>query len=137
MRQFVQFAAGLLIATSALANDSFASTGAGGLVLRRTDTVDMISEDLFVSAGDIRIRYVFRNRTPADIQTIVAFPIPDRDLGREYRENVAYPSDFVTTADGGSIVCVYRTDCDPSNGLLLLISTVPLIWPPKKGSAST
>jgi hypothetical protein len=100
MRHMVSFAAGLAIATSALANDTTASTGAGGLVLKRTDAIDITSEDLFVSAGEIRIRYVFRNRTPRDVSTVVAFPMPDRDLAEEYGGDVGYPSDFRTRVAG-------------------------------------
>ncbi len=100
MRQSLTFAALLALASAALANDTTASTGAGGLVLARTDAIDMVSEDLFVSTGEIRIRYVFRNRTPRDVETIVAFPMPDRDLSKEYGGDVGYPSDFRTRVAG-------------------------------------
>ena len=100
MPRILQVAAGLAIATAALANDTTASTGAGGLVLERTDAIDMVSEDLFVSVDEIRIRYVFRNRTRRDVETIVAFPMPDRDLSQEYGGDVGYPSDFRTRVAG-------------------------------------
>jgi len=103
MRHVILFGATLLLAGSALANDTTASSGAGGLVLQRTDAVDMVSEDLFVSADAIRIRYVFRNRTPKDIDTVVAFPMPDRDLGEEYGGDVGYPSGFRTRVAGRPI----------------------------------
>ena len=104
MRRMILLAAGLAIAMPALANDSTASTAAGGLVLTRTDAIDMVSEDLFVSADQIRVRYVFRNPTARDVETIVAFPMPDRDLGEEYGGDVAYPSGFVTRVDGKPVV---------------------------------
>ncbi|HUP67900.1 MAG TPA: DUF4424 family protein [Sphingomicrobium sp.] len=94
------FASGVALATAALANDSTASTGGGGLVLERTDAIDLASEELFVSAAQIRIHYVFRNRTASDVETIVAFPMPDRDLGEEYGGDVGYPSGFRTTIAG-------------------------------------
>ena len=102
MRRIVQFAAGLLIATSALANDSGASIAAGGLVLKRTDSIDLVSEDLYVSAHEIRVRYVFRNRTPKDVATIVAFPMPDRDLSIDVDSlgDFKGPSDFCTRGAG-------------------------------------
>ena len=100
MRRFVTFAAALAMASSALANDTTASSGAGGLVLERTDAIDMVSEDLFVSVDEIRVRYVFRNRAPRDIETIVAFPMPDRDLSAEYGGDVGYPSNFRTRVAG-------------------------------------
>jgi hypothetical protein len=88
------------MATAAIANDTTASTGAGGLVLERTNAVDMVSEDLYLSADEIRVRYAFRNRTPRDVETIVAFPMPDRDLSVEYGGDVAYPSNFRTRVAG-------------------------------------
>ena len=101
MRAGIVFASLLAVAAgSASANDSTASTGAGGLVLERTDAIEMASEDLYVSADQIRIRYVFRNRTARDVTTIVAFPMPDRDLRQEYEGDVGYPSDFRTRVAG-------------------------------------
>jgi hypothetical protein len=103
MRRIILFGVGLSLAVSALANDTTASSAAGGLVLQRTDAIDMVSEDLFVSAGQIRVRYVFRNRTSKDVDTVVAFPMPDRDLGEEYGGDVGYPSNFRTRVAGRSI----------------------------------
>jgi len=103
MRKEIILASLLTLAGSASANDSTASTGAGGLVLERTDAIEMASEDLYVSAELIRIRYVFRNRTARDVETIVAFPMPDRDLSQEYGQDVAYPSDFRTRVAGAPV----------------------------------
>lgn len=103
MRRILTFAFGLTLTTAALANDTTASTGAGGLTLQRTDAIDMVSEDLFVSADEIRIRYIFRNRSPRDVETIVAFPMPGRDLSAEYGGDVGYPSDFRTRVAGAPV----------------------------------
>src|SRR5688500_563524 len=92
--------AALALAAPAVANDSTAEHAAGGLVLTRSADIDMVSEDLFVSAGEVRVRYVFRNRSPREIRTVVAFPMPDRDLGEEREGDVAYPSGFATRVDG-------------------------------------
>jgi hypothetical protein len=100
MRRSLLLALGLATAMPALANDTTASTGAGGLVIERTDDIDLVSEDLFVSASEIRIDYLFRNMAQRDVETIVAFPMPDRDLAQEYGEDVGYPSDFKTTVEG-------------------------------------
>ena len=94
------------VAMPALANDTTASSPAGGLVLERTAAIDMVSEDLFVSADEIRIHYVFRNRTPKDVDTIVAFPMPSRDLAEEYGGDVGYPSGFRTVVAGKPINAV-------------------------------
>ncbi len=61
----------------ARADDSSAILGAGGLVLARTDKISLVSEDLFLSPSAVKISYRFRNLSLADIETIVAFPMPD------------------------------------------------------------
>jgi hypothetical protein len=101
MSRYLLPAAGLLaLATAALANDSTATTGAGGLVLRQTADIDMVSEDLYVSVEQIRVHYVFRNRAPRDVNVTVAFPMPDRDLSAMRESDVGYPSDFHTQVAG-------------------------------------
>lgn len=92
--------AALFGATAALANDSTAEKVAGGLVLTRTDAIDMVTEDLFISPEQVRVQYVFRNRTGAPVRTMVAFPMPDRDLGEMHFSDTAYPHDFRTLVDG-------------------------------------
>jgi hypothetical protein len=93
-------AVGCAVGTAALANDSTATTAAGGLVLRQSVDIDMRSEDLFVSVEQVRVRYVFRNRAAADVRVTVAFPMPDRDLSAMRESDVGYPSDFHTRVDG-------------------------------------
>jgi hypothetical protein len=90
----------LACAGAALANDSTAEKAAGGLVLTRTSAIDMVSEDLYISPAQVRVTYVFRNRTRAPIRTIIAFPLPDRDLAEMRDSDVAYPTDFRTLVDG-------------------------------------
>jgi len=82
------------------ANDSTAEHGAGGLVLKQSGDIDLVSEDLYVSAERIRVRYVFRNRAPRDVSVTVAFPMPDRDLAQDRYGDSAYPGNFVTRVDG-------------------------------------
>ena len=65
------------IAGHAFANDSVAHLAAGGLVLGRTDAIEMRKEDLYVSTEQIRVRYEFYNHTNNDVTTLVAFPLPD------------------------------------------------------------
>ena len=93
--------AAILLAAPAAANDSVASMGAGGLVLQRTDGIEMRSEDLYVSAAEIRVRYRFFNRTDRDISTIVAFPMPDLQGGDDavaLEDPLRMP--FTTTVNG-------------------------------------
>jgi hypothetical protein len=90
----------LALAMPALANDSTAETATGGLVLTRSNAIDMVSEDLFVSEKQVRVAYVFRNRSPRDVTVTVAFPMPDRQLLAENYHDVALPSGFRTLVEG-------------------------------------
>lgn len=92
--------AGAAASAAAFANDSTAEKAAGGLVLTRTDAIDMVSEDLYVSPQQVRVAYVFRNRTNAPIRTTVAFPMPDRDLDEMSLSDTNYPGEFRTLVDG-------------------------------------
>lgn len=101
-RSVAALLAAFLLAAPAVANDSVASMGAGGLVLERTDGIEMRSEDLYVSAAEIRVRYRFYNRTDQPISTIVAFPMPDLTGGIESDVALEDPSQmpFTTTVNG-------------------------------------
>lgn len=95
-------------AAPAHANDSTAELRPGGLVLTFSNGIELVSEDLFISADEVRVDYVFHNRTDADIDTIVAFPMPDLEGGIE--RNIAVPDDvsdnflgFTTVMDGRDI----------------------------------
>lgn len=93
----------LLLATagpSAFANDGTAEMTAGGLVLRDNRDVDMLDEDLFISMGQVRVRYIFRNQSSRDVRVTVAFPMPDRDMEEGWYSSVATVSGFRTRADG-------------------------------------
>ncbi|MCJ2125689.1 DUF4424 domain-containing protein [Methylobacterium sp. J-077] len=59
------------------ADDSSAALSAGGLVLEKTDTIALAAEDLYLSEKSVRIDYRFRNVTDADIETTIAFPMPN------------------------------------------------------------
>lgn len=98
-------AAAFCFVAPALANDTTAVMGTGGLVLQRTDGIEMRSEDLYVSAREIRVQYRFFNRTDRDISTVVAFPMPDVTGGSESDMAVSFddatqPTPFTTTVDG-------------------------------------
>jgi hypothetical protein len=103
MKQALLALAGLAFAAPAFANDSTAETAAGGLVLTQSDSIDMLSEDLYVSSDEIRVHYVFRNQSAEDVRTLVAFPMPIHDLAIERDGDVAFPSDFTTRVDGAEV----------------------------------
>jgi hypothetical protein len=94
------FAAMVSAAALVHANDGAAERAAGGLVFRQNDDIDMVSEDLFISVTEVRVRYVFRNRTPRDTRITVAFPLPDYDLTEPQEGDVVWPSDFETSVEG-------------------------------------
>ena len=101
-RSLAALLAALVLAAPAAANDSVASMGAGGLVFQRTDGIEMRSEDLYVSAREVRVRYRFFNRTERDIGTLVAFPMPDLPGGIESDVALEDPLQmpFTTTVNG-------------------------------------
>ncbi|MGK9171148.1 DUF4424 domain-containing protein [Inquilinus limosus] len=101
-------------AGAARANDSTAELAAGGLVLTKTDDIEMRSEDLYVSAKEIRVTYRFFNRSAQDRTVTVAFPMPDVTLDFiDGLTAVPHPGtenflDFSTKADGKPV----RTDVE-------------------------
>ena len=99
-----------MFAGAALADDSSAALGAGGLELTKSADIRMAMEDLRISPDDVRIRYEFVNDGPKDIDTIVAFPLPDIDSWNFYEEPIGKTTDdpvnfvgFKATADGKPI----------------------------------
>jgi hypothetical protein len=66
-----------LLATPGLANDTTAQLSTGGLIFVRTDAVAMESENLFISPDEVRVAYVFKNISDSDVDSVVAFPMPD------------------------------------------------------------
>jgi hypothetical protein len=102
--------AALLFAPAA-ANDSTAELATGGLILKKTDSIEMRSEDLFISTEEVRVSYRFLNTSGSDVTTVVAFPMPD--IGGEgfFNSDVGIPDmaapanilDFRTTVDGKAV----------------------------------
>lgn len=70
-------AAALLFASEAAADDSSAALGMGGIAFTQSADIKMTDEDLSISPEDVRIRFVFKNESAHDIDTVVAFPLPD------------------------------------------------------------
>lgn len=63
------------------ANDTTAMLRAGGLELTVSTDIAMEKEELYLSTKDVRVSYLFRNTSKADIQTRVAFPMPEVPFG--------------------------------------------------------
>ncbi len=66
-----------LAGSPAGANDSSAELATGGLVIEKSADIEMRAEDLYVSAKEIRVKAHFYNASAKDVQTVVAFPMPD------------------------------------------------------------
>lgn len=99
-----------LVATPAVANDGYAGLGAGGLEFGKSQSIELLTEDLFLSRSAVRVDYAFRNAGAKDESVIVAFQLPPfAPGGRE--EDFALPEalrqasdlnymDFSATVDG-------------------------------------
>lgn len=95
----------------AFANDTSAELAAGGLVFTRSDVIEMTSEDLFVSDSEVRVHYVFVNRSQQDVALRVAFPMPDiggpdffqQDNGVPFPTEAANFLGFRTVVDGRDV----------------------------------
>lgn len=85
----------------AAANDSQAAFGLGGLTLVHSADIRMDSEVLSISEERITVDYVFTNASSRDVDTLVAFPLPDVDNGIEvFTPDYVNELDFRTVIDG-------------------------------------
>jgi len=113
------------------ANDSTAELATGGLVFVRNNDIEMLSEDLFISLDEIRVRYRFLNTSNRDITVHVAFPLPDLKAS-SFDDAVMIPTDdpvnfvgFATTVDGQPVRAnveqkIYVNDRDQTQALTRL-----------------
>lgn len=96
----------ITLPVTANANDSVGHLSAGGIVLARTGDIEMRQEELFVSAREIRVGYRFFNKSAKDIDTLVAFPMPDLPAPSDVMQYTVPAPDadnfmrFATTIDG-------------------------------------
>jgi hypothetical protein len=99
-------AAFTLCTPPASANDSEASVAIGGLELVQSASISMDSEDLFLSAKEVRVTYRFTNTAKKDIETLIAFPLPTINSHAYYTEGDSDPYidpnslNFKTWVDG-------------------------------------
>jgi Domain of unknown function (DUF4424) len=93
----------LAAGAAARANDSAAETPLGGLVLVPSDAISLDSEDLYISQGEVRVKYRFTNTTDKDVETLVAFPLPDQvydESSQYYYLDMTSDLGFTTTVEG-------------------------------------
>ena len=96
--------------TPVFADDSSASLAAGGLVFTKQADIRMAVEDLRISPREVRVRYEFVNDGNKDVQTVVAFPMPDIDVREFWYEPLGTTVDqspnfmgFALTVDGRKV----------------------------------
>jgi hypothetical protein len=91
------------------ANDSSAELAIGGLVFTKNTSIEMLSEDLFLSTEQIRVRYRFYNSSNDDVVVHVAFPLPDLKVDPDDDVTVVPTDDplnfvgFSTDVDGQAV----------------------------------
>ncbi len=92
----------LNLAAPVYANDSVARVGAGGLVLEKTDDIEMVSEVLEISTEKVKVTYRFLNVSNHDIETTVAFPMPAFDY-ESHEDNQRPLKSFQMFVDGKEV----------------------------------
>jgi hypothetical protein len=77
MRGLFVFAVALLMGGNAFANDTMAEVAAGGISYVKSPDVEMSEERLTISMDKVTVDYVFTNKSAKDVETLIAFPLPD------------------------------------------------------------
>ena len=102
--------AAVIASNVANADDSSAMLAAGGIRFTKAPDIRMAREDLYLSPKAVRIRYEFANDGAKDVDSLVAFPLPDIDLWNYYEEPIGTvgtdPINFVNfkaVADGRNV----------------------------------
>lgn len=91
----------------AMANDSEAEVAVGGLQLKQSSDISLDKEELFISEDEVRVDYLFTNHGAKDVDTLVAFPLPDQIYNEESGDGpthrLSQDLEFKTTVDGKPI----------------------------------
>lgn len=140
MRSKLVVAALLLGVAPALANDTSAVLTTGGLEFVTNPDIRMESEELFISAEEIRVVYEFRNTGETDQNVLVAFPMPE--IVPDFFSPVSFPNgpddnlfQFKTTFNGEPVTAelheyAYAVGVDRTKLLKQLnIPLVPIFGP--------
>ena len=108
--------------STARGNDSMVAIGAGGIVLEKSDTVRMASEDLYISLHEVKVDYVFENVTDQPVTATIGFPLPvyeheDYDFDVQGVDLGAPWSPFTTLIDGRAQPSIPRMTVRTSEGV--------------------
>lgn len=86
------------------ANDSEAEWALGGLVLKSSPDISMDREELFLSASEVRVDYVYTNHADSAREVTIAFPLPALPEQSGYLDYASYPDlstlEFSTRING-------------------------------------
>ncbi len=103
-------AAGFLLASPITANDSEAEISIGGITLKPSTDLKLLSEDLYISAEKVTVDYVFENPTDRYVETTIAFPMPGQPRGLLEVTGAFYETNqdwsgfgFSTSVDGSPV----------------------------------
>jgi hypothetical protein len=64
-------------ASAALGNGVTSERRAGGLVFKKSDTISIASEDLYLSFDEIRVSYIYQSKAAAAQDVTISFPMPE------------------------------------------------------------
>lgn len=106
MRILLPFLLLLSLVCPASANDSTAEIAIGGLTLVPSEAISLDSEDLYISKDEVRVDYRFTNTTDKDVETLVAFPLPDQvpdESGDVVFADMKGDLNFSTVVDGNAV----------------------------------
>jgi hypothetical protein len=96
----------ILWSVCSFANDSSIGLDSGNISFKKSDGIAMLSEDLYISPKEVRVRYEFKNQTKTDIKTLVGFPIPPINISfsdTNFNRTSDNPLNFKTWIDGQEI----------------------------------
>jgi hypothetical protein len=103
MRLIVPFILLLNLTSPSSANDTTAELAVGGLRLTQSDAISLDKEELYISRDEVRVDYDFTNTTNKDVETLVAFPLPEQGFP-DGEDSVIYDLgkdlEFKTLVDG-------------------------------------
>lgn len=74
------------------ANDGMAAITTSGIVFKNSENISIEKERLTISKEIIVVEYLFKNNSDRDIETIIAFPLPD--IICDPFEGMNYPENF-------------------------------------------
>ncbi len=103
MRPIVLMVLLLNLTSPSAANDTTAEIAVGGLRLTQSDAISLDKEELYISRDEVRVDYLFTNTTNQDVETLVAFPLPEQGFpdGEDSPiYNLGKDLEFKTLVDG-------------------------------------